>query len=196
MRDVEHDRSGADRSTAASAPPPSARRDLVALGCSVRSSIRRIGASSSTTRTEAVTALRVAPARARAVGCLDGIEKPRRAGLLVSRPVSRILSRVTIPLCSYPGPRRAASAGPVRLAPDGVWLAAASPRRWWALTPPFHPYRRPTRRARRRRCPFCSTFRRLSPPGLAPASCPTVSGLSSKRRRSGAPRSPGLQRGF
>src|SRR3954449_1807701 len=36
--------------------------------------------------------------------------------------------------------------GPVRLAPDGVWLAAASPRRWWALTPPFHPYRRPLRR--------------------------------------------------
>src|SRR3954454_6292274 len=36
--------------------------------------------------------------------------------------------------------------GPVRLAPDGVWLAAASPRRWWALTPPFHPYRRRLRR--------------------------------------------------
>src|SRR6478672_1439556 len=53
---------------------------------------------------------------------------------------------MTIPLCSYPGPRRAASAGPVRLAPDGVWLATASPRRWWALTPPFHPYRRPTRK--------------------------------------------------
>jgi hypothetical protein len=30
-------------------------------------------------------------------------------------------------------------AGPVCLAPDGVWLAAVSPRRWWALTPPFHP---------------------------------------------------------
>ncbi len=28
----------------------------------------------------------------------------------------------------------------LRVAPDGVWLAAASPRRWWALTPPFHPY--------------------------------------------------------
>src|SRR3954462_7672921 len=62
-------------------------------------------------------------------------------GLRGSRPVSRILSRVTIPLGSYPGPRRAASTGPVRLAPDGVWQAAASPRRWWALTPPFHPYR-------------------------------------------------------
>src|SRR6185295_9909402 len=68
-------------------------------------------------------------------------------GFFRSRPVSRILSRVTIPLGSYPGPRRAASTGPVRLAPDGVWLAAASPRRWWALTPPFHPYRWRLRRS-------------------------------------------------
>jgi hypothetical protein len=54
---------------------------------------------------------------------------------------------MTIPLGSYPGPRWATSAGPVRLAPDGVWQAAASPRRWWALTPPFHPYRRQLRRS-------------------------------------------------
>src|ERR671919_3013525 len=66
----------------------------------------------------------------------------------LSRPISRILSRVTIHLgrrfpddsSSAPG----SSVGhllaePVRLAPDGVWLAAVSPRRWWALTPPFHP---------------------------------------------------------
>ena len=26
------------------------------------------------------------------------------------------------------------------LAPNGVWPAGVSPRRWWALTPPFHPY--------------------------------------------------------
>ena len=45
---------------------------------------------------------------------------PAGAGLLRSRPVSRILSRVTIHLCGYPAPRRAASAEPVRLAPDGV----------------------------------------------------------------------------
>jgi len=45
---------------------------------------------------------------------------------------------------------------------------------------------------RRWRSAFCSTFRRLSPPGLAPASCPVVSGLSSTGRRSGRPRSPGL----
>src|SRR5204862_7341987 len=68
--------------------------------------------------------------------------KPRGAGLRGSKPVSRILSWVTILLCGYPAPRRAASTEPVRLAPDGVWLAAVSPRRWWALTPPFHPYLR------------------------------------------------------
>src|SRR5260370_10804433 len=93
------------------------------------------------------------------------VERPRlRAGLFFSRPVSRILSWVTIHLCSYPVPRRAASTEPVRLAPDGVWLAAVSPRRWWALTPPFHPYRRRLRRTRRRRAGFCATVRRLSPP--------------------------------
>ncbi len=70
----------------------------------------------------------------------------------------------------------------LHLAPDGVWLAAVSPRRWWALTPPFHPYCRRLRRVcRRKRSPFCATFRRLSPPGVSPASCPSVSGLSSDR---------------
>ena len=72
-------------------------------------------------------------------------------------------------------------AGPVRLAPDGVWQAAASPRRWWALTPPFHPYL-----GRLRRCAgavsslfhFPSAFAAC----LAAASCPSVSGLSSTRR--------------
>src|SRR4051794_39838315 len=52
------------------------------------------------------------------------MKKPRRSGASRSRPVSRILSRVAIHLCSYPAPRRAASTEPVRLAPDGVWLAA------------------------------------------------------------------------
>src|SRR4051812_50145765 len=36
-------------------------------------------------------------------------ENPAFAGLSFSRPVSRILSRVIIPLGSYPGPGRAAS---------------------------------------------------------------------------------------
>ena len=62
-----------------------------------------------------------------------------------------------------------------------------SPRRWWALTPPFHPYRS----ARLRRSPFCATVHRLSPSGVSPASCPAVSGLSSsappKRHARGHP---------
>src|SRR5207249_9363984 len=100
-------------------------------------------------------------------------------------PVARRLQQRTRPLSGQL--RR----GLLRLAPDGVWLAAVSPRRWWALTPPFHPYRRRLRRVvRRRRSPFCATFRRLSPPGVSPASCPVVSGLSSEVR---PPRSPGLQ---
>src|SRR5439155_25258913 len=44
------------------------------------------------------------------------------------------------PSWQQPGPSTGhLIAGPVCLAPDGVWLAAVSPRRWWALTPPFHP---------------------------------------------------------
>ena len=80
----------------------------------------------------------------------------------------------------------------LRLAPDGVWLAAVSPRRWWALTPPFHPYRRRhCFQHQLRRSPFCATVHRLSPSGVSPASCPAVSGLSSsappKRRARGHP---------
>ena len=52
-----------------------------------------------------------------------GHGKAPSPGLFGSRPVSRILSRVTIHLCGYPAPRRAASTEPVRLAPDGVWRA-------------------------------------------------------------------------
>src|SRR5712672_374019 len=90
-------------------------------------------------------------------------------------------------------------AGPVRLAPDGVWRAAASPRRWWALTPPFHPYRRRLLKTRRRRSAFCSTFRRLSPPGLRqrPAlRCPDFPrpAATALKQYCGRPRSPGLHR--
>src|SRR5437763_9564984 len=62
--------------------------------------------------------------------------------------------------------------------------------RWWALTPPFHPYRRRLRRTRRRRSVFCATVRRLSPPPSRerPAlRCPDFP------RRPKPPRSPGLQ---
>ena len=86
--------------------------------------------------------------------------------------------------------------GPVRLAPDGVWQAAASPRRWWALTPPFHPYRR-----RLRRCagggllsvPLSVGFRRLAlrqRPALWCPDFPRAAPIPEGRRR---PRSPGLR---
>jgi hypothetical protein len=108
-------------------------------------------------------------------------------GHLSRPPLARRLERCTRFLG---GPRRR---NLLHLAPDGVWRAAVSPRRWWALTPPFHPYRRRLRRVfRRRRSPFCATFRRLSPPGVSPASCPSVSGLSSDRLLGAGPRSPGL----
>ena len=91
-------------------------------------------------------------------------------------PVARWLQRRTR---SLGGPRQRDL---LRLAPDGVWLAIASPRCWWALTPPFHPYPERLRRVFRSwRFPFCATVHRLSPSGISPASCPAVSGLSSDR---------------
>ncbi len=65
-------------------------------------------------------------------------ERPPCGGLSVSGPVSRILSRAAIYLCGPPGPRRAGSTVLLGLAPGGVCLAAASPRRRCALTAPFH----------------------------------------------------------
>ena len=66
------------------------------------------------------------------------------------------------------------------LASGGVCPAAASPRRWCALTAPFHPcplavhVGRPTSAV----C-FCGTFPRVSP-GRSRPPCPVMSGLSSK----------------
>src|SRR6266480_1863761 len=62
-------------------------------------------------------------------------------------------------------------AGPVCLAPDGVWLAAVSPRRWWALTPPFHPYLQRLRRIAAGgllSVPLSVGFRRLGRPSVLP----------------------------
>src|SRR5215204_6228405 len=119
---------------------------------------------------------------------------PLVAGLFRSRPVSRILSRMTIRLCGLPG----SSAGrlraePVRLAPDGVWLAAVSPRRWWALTPPFHPYLRRLRRETFAAggllsVPLSVGFRRLGFPQRPALRCPDF-----PRAARNGPRSPGLQ---
>ena len=111
-------------------------------------------------------------------------------GLLGSRPVSRILFGGDHPSVQHPVPRRAASAGPVRLAPDGVWLAAVSPRRWWALTPPFHPYRRRLRRIAAGgllSVPLSVGFRRLGRPSVLPF------GVRTFLERFEGPRSPGLR---
>jgi hypothetical protein len=63
-------------------------------------------------------------------------------GPLVSRPISRILSRAIIHLSGLPGPWRAAyERSCSALHQVGFTLAAASPRRRCALTAPFHPYR-------------------------------------------------------
>src|SRR5205814_2121226 len=62
-------------------------------------------------------------------------------------------------------------AGPVCLAPDGVWRAAVSPRRWWALTPPFHPYLRRLARSVAGgllSVPLSVGFRRLGLPSVLP----------------------------
>src|SRR3954469_11582998 len=80
----------------------------------------------------------------------DSVHKwrgPRERGPLCSRSISRILSWTVIHLCDLPGTRRAASTSLLGLAPGGVCLAAASPRRWCALTAPFHPCRQRGSRA-------------------------------------------------
>src|SRR4051812_17441273 len=67
------------------------------------------------------------------------------------------------------------------LAPGGVCLAAASPRRRCALTAPFHLCLYATQlQSRHRPCHFCGTFPRVSPGGRYPPPCPVVSGLSSR----------------
>src|SRR5581483_1541903 len=96
---------------------------------------------------------------------------------LSTTPVARRLQR--------PKPEDSASSLTVLLfglAPGGVCLAGRSPGRRWALTPPFHPYRRPSSGDdARRRCNFCGTFLRVTPTGCYPAPCSLEPGLSSNR---------------
>src|SRR6478672_9422502 len=80
-------------------------------------------------------------------------------------------------------------AGPVCLAPDGVWLAAVSPRRWWALTPPFHPYLQRLRRIAvggLLSVPLSVGFRRLGRPSVLPCGVRTF-------LEPYGPQSPGLR---
>jgi hypothetical protein len=75
--------------------------------------------------------------------------------------------------CGLPGPRRAGSTVLLGLAPGGVYPAAASPRRWCALTAPFHPCLFAAHVwPRHRRCCFCGTFPRVSPGGRYPPPLP------------------------
>src|SRR4051812_42324593 len=117
------------------------------------------------------------------------IESPR-AGALRSRPVSRILSRVTIHLLRLPG----SSAGCV----DGACSPCtgrglASRRVATTLVSSYltvSPLPSASPEIRRRRSVFCATVRRLSPPPSRerPALwCPDFP------RRPKAPRSPGLR---
>ena len=117
--------------------------------------------------------------------------KPRQAGLRVSRPVSRILSWVTI---SLGRPLPVGSSGVPGSSAGRVIGTCFTLHRTGFGEPPCHhgaggllPH------------PFTLTagvsgefvagsgllsvplFRRLSPPGVSPASCPSVSGLSSDR---------------
>ena len=127
---------------------------------------------------------RLAALSSRAVTTPDS----RSRGLFCSRPVSRILSRVTISLCGVPGLGGPRQRSLLRLAPDGVWRAGRVATTAGGLLPHrFTLTAEPPEYAAGRRSPFCSTFRRLSPPGLPRASCPAVSGLSSSLPPDGAP---------
>ncbi len=105
-------------------------------------------------------------------------------------PISRVLSRTTIYLLRTSPP--ASSAQPERgaghtmallfaFAPDGACQAVVLPRRWWSLTPPFQlfPLRGPKGPDASWSLLFCGAFRRVTPPGRWPASCPVEPGLSS-----------------
>jgi hypothetical protein len=119
---------------------------------------------------------------------------PANRGSLYSGSMSRILSGAIIYLrgprppgprsprsCGLPGSHRAGSTILLGLAPGGVYPAAASPRRWCALTAPFHLCLYATHVwPRHRLCRFCGTFPRVSPGGSYPPPCPVVSGLSSR----------------
>src|SRR5437867_4092677 len=55
------------------------------------------------------------------------------------------------------------------------------PECWWALTPPFHPYREGRLSPPARRSVFCGTVLPVAGTGCYPAQCPVEFGLSSPR---------------
>src|SRR6478735_2387774 len=138
---------------------------------------------------------------------LENEKAPQFAGLSGSRPVSRILSWVAISL----GRRlRDGSSGVPGSSAGRVVGTCFTLHRTGFGQPPCHhdaggllphPFTLTAgvsgEVCRRWRSPFCATFRRLSPPGVSPASCPSVSGLSSRQPPGEAPKSSlsGLARG-
>ena len=95
----------------------------------------------------------------------------------MSKPVSRVLSCTVI----YLGPAspQASSrhyrlsteqmlrqAVPIDVASDRVYIAVQSPALWWALTSPFHPYRKNRR--------YISVALALESPPAAVSSCPAL----------------------
>ena len=112
------------------------------------------------------------------------------------RPLRRVLS----PRYAWGRPSISAHCCQYALAAyPGVWTSSPLPvwpcserglpsrrrhrRRWWSLTPPFHPYRQCRRSA------FCCACSRVSPGGRYPPSCSTEPGRSSARQY--VTRSPG-----
>src|SRR2546429_7286400 len=76
------------------------------------------------------------------------------------------------PPATHPGATERATPGPAAparpllgLAPGEVYPAGRSPDRWWALTPPFHPYRT-NRVGAVRRCVFVALSREAPLPGV------------------------------
>ena len=84
------------------------------------------------------------------------------------------------PSWQLPGPWAGSLvAGPVRLAPDGVWRAAASPRSLVGSYPTVSPLPVGGSGDPPKAVCFLFHFPSAFAPWLAPASCPAVSGLSS-----------------
>src|SRR5579862_893005 len=117
-------------------------------------------------------------------------KSPAEAGLFVSRPVSRILSRVTIPLGSYPGPRRATWSRAL-FALHRTGFGKPSRRRdAGGLLPHRFTLTGGISGDTPSAVSFLFHFPSAFAASLAGASCPSVSGLSSTPSRE--PRSPGL----
>jgi len=111
-----------------------------------------------------------------------GWRSPAVAGLLCSRPVSRILSRAVIHLSGLPGPWRAACERSCSALHQVGFTWPPRHRDAGALLP-HHFTLTGSRRCsgpELRRCHFCGTFPRVSPGRRYRPPSPAMSGLSSK----------------